>query len=72
MWSHREMDFIQWPTVPLWSLLHASGKKSIQRFLSLPLEGGVLYLLNLTMLRTGPGEEGEHINLLPNGCFGKY
>lgn len=36
-----------------------------------PLEEGVLHLLNLTTLRTGPGEEGEHIELLPNSCFGK-
>lgn len=36
-----------------------------------PLEEGVLHLLNLTTQRTGPGEEGEHMKLLPNSCFGK-
>lgn len=71
MWLHREMDFIQWSKASLWSLLQARGRKLTQKFLSFALEEGVLHLMPLTTLKTGPGEEGEHVKLLPNNCFGK-
>lgn len=49
----------------------ALGKEANTEVSLPPLEEGVLHLLNLTTLMTGPGGEGEHIELLPNSCFGK-
>lgn len=48
-----------------------SGEEARSEVSLSPLAEGVLRLLNLTTLRTGPGEEGEHYELLPNSCFGK-
>lgn len=49
----------------------SSGEEARSEVSLSPLAEGVLGLLNLTTLRTGPGEEGEHKELLPNSCFGK-
>lgn len=48
-----------------------SGEEAHSEVSLSPLAEGLLRLLNLTTLRTGPGEEGEHNELLPNSCFGK-